>query len=95
MKKSAFNNWSTFYQFGFEVTIRVVKVMRCAQITIAYIAGVSSIQSCFSQVSVLVNPYRAGIALICGMNISILCFGLTFVSFQEEPNINTTHLIAI
>ena len=37
VKKSAFNNWSTFYQFGFEVTIRVVKVMRCAQITIAYI----------------------------------------------------------
>ena len=37
---------------------------------------VSSIQSCFSQGSVLVNPYRAGIALICGMNISILCFGL-------------------
>jgi hypothetical protein len=22
VKKSAFNNWSTFYQFGFEVTIR-------------------------------------------------------------------------
>ena len=56
--------------------------MRCAQITIAYLAGVSSIQSCFSQVSVLVNPYRAGIALICGTHLYILCFGLTFVSIS-------------
>ena len=40
--------------------------MRCAQITIAILGftGVSSIQSCFSQVSVLVNRHRAGIALI-------------------------------
>ena len=76
VKKSAFNNWSTFYQFGFEVTIRVVKVMRCAKITIAYIAGVSSIQSCFSQVSVLVNRHRAGIALISPTHLYILLNGM-------------------
>ena len=42
------------------------------------LAGVSSIQSCFSQVSVLVNPYRAGI-LISVTHLYILCFGLSLV----------------
>ena len=48
--------------------------MRCAQITIAILAftGVSSIQSCFSQVSVLVNRHRAGIALISPTHLYIL-----------------------
>ena len=50
--------------------------MRCAQITIAYIAGVSSIQSCFSQVSVLVNRHRAGIALISPTHLYILLNGM-------------------
>ena len=48
--------------------------MRCAQITIAILGftGVSSIQSCFSQVSVLVNRHRAGIALISPTHLYIL-----------------------
>ena len=47
--------------------------MRCALFTIAYNgAGVSSIQSCFSQVSVLVNRHRAGIALISPTHLYIL-----------------------
>ena len=48
--------------------------MRCAQITIAILAftGVSSIQSCFSQVSVLVNRHRSGIALISPTHLYIL-----------------------
>ena len=51
--------------------------MRCALFTIAYNgAGVSSIQSCFSQVSVLVNRHRAGIALISPTHLYILCFGM-------------------
>lgn len=55
--------------------------MRCSQITIAYnagdwMAGVSSIQSCFSQVSVLVNRHRAGIAFISPTHLYILCFGM-------------------
>jgi len=39
-------------------------------------AGVSSIQSCFSQVSVLVNRHRAGIAFISPTHLYILCFGM-------------------
>ena len=52
--------------------------MRCAQITIAILAftGVSSIQSCFSQVSVLVNRNRAGIADISISHLKLLCFGM-------------------
>ena len=48
--------------------------MRCAQITIAILGftGVSSIQSCFSQVSVLVNRHRAGIGLISPTHLYIL-----------------------
>ena len=75
VKKSAFNNWS-FHGFQLSVTIRVHLVSHTAQASLEQMNCVSSIQSCFSQGSVLVNPYRAGIALICGMNISILCFGL-------------------
>ena len=75
VKKSAFNNWS-FHGFQWSVTIRVHLVSHTAQASLEQMNCVSSIQSCFSQGSVLVNPYRAGIALICGMNISILCFGL-------------------
>ena len=41
-----------------------------------YIAGVSSIQSCFSQVSVLVNRHRAGIALISPTHLYILLNGM-------------------
>jgi hypothetical protein len=52
--------------------------MRCAQIPIAYLAGVESIQGCFSQGSVLVNSCRAGIGFICGTHLSILCFAITF-----------------
>ena len=53
--------------------------MRCGQIRIAYLggvylAGVSSIGTCFRQVSVLVNPLRRGIALICSRPVYILCF---------------------
>ena len=48
--------------------------MRCAQITIPILGftGVSSIQSCFSQVSVLVNRHRAGIGLISPTHLYIL-----------------------
>ena len=70
--------------------------MRCAQITIAYLAGVSSIQSCFSQVSVLVNPYRAAIGLVCGTHLYILCFGLSFVSISAvHKRINPSGPITI
>ena len=69
--------------------------MRCAQITIAYLAGVSSIQSCFSQVSVLVNPYRAAIGLVCGTHLYILCFGLSFVSYAVHKRINPSGSIRI
>jgi hypothetical protein len=73
--------------------------MRCAQITIAYLggAGVSSIQSCFSQVSVLVNPYRAALAILCGTHLYILCFGLSFVSisYAVHKRINPSGSIRI
>ena len=71
--KSAFSNWS-YNRFKFEVTIRVWGVVRCAQVTVATLAftGVSSIRSCFSQVSVLVNRHRAGIALISPTHLYVL-----------------------
>ena len=57
--------------------------MRCAQIanlgnTRLYLC-LSCIESCFSEVSLLVNLNRAGIALISsGRHLYILCFGFTF-----------------
>jgi hypothetical protein len=85
MKKSAFSNWSC-NRFKLSVAIRVWGVIQCAQIVIASctIFNLASIampvESCFSQVSVLVSPCRAGIALISGAHLYVLCFGLTFVS---------------
>jgi hypothetical protein len=97
VQKSAFSNWS-YNGFKLSVTIRLEKVMRCAQITIAYLAGVScvsSIQSCFSQVSVLVNPYRAAIEIICGTHLYILCFGLISISYAVHKRINPSGPIRI
>ena len=71
VKMSAFNHWS-YIQFQFSVTIRVDTLAHIAQAYFQIHTSVSSIQSCFSQVSVLSNPYRSGIGLICGMNIHIL-----------------------
>ena len=82
VKKSAFNHWS-YIQFQFSVTIRVHILAHTAHEAYFLInSSVSSIQSCFCQVSVLGNPYRSGIGLICGMNIHILCVGLTIVSIS-------------
>ena len=55
--------------------------MRCAQITILLNMCLSCIESCFTEVSLLVNLNRAGIALIssAGRHLYILCFGLTFL----------------
>ena len=52
--------------------------MRCAQITILLNMCLSCIESCFTEVSLLVNLNRAGIALISS-HLYILCFGLTFL----------------
>lgn len=45
-------------------------------------AGVSSIESCFSQVSVSVSKVNLAGILISGSHLYILCFGLTFVSIS-------------
>ena len=58
VKKSALNNWS-YCSFQWSVTIRVHLVSHTAQASLSQSSCVSSIQSCFSQVSVWVNPYRA------------------------------------
>ena len=68
---SAFNHWS-HTQSQFSVATRVHTLAHTAQAYFQIHTSVSSIQSCFSQVSVLSNPYRSGIGLICGMNIHIL-----------------------
>ena len=89
VKKSAFNNWS-YNRFFLEVTIRVLKVIRFIKITftIAHNACVSQIQSCFSQVSVLVNRNRAGIADISISHLQLLCFGmLVFQSMKLSVKI--------
>jgi hypothetical protein len=69
--------------------------MRCAQITIAYIAGVSSIQSCFSQVSVLVNRHRAGIALISPTHLYILLNGMLATYSIKLPDYQTIQSLAV
>jgi hypothetical protein len=52
-----------------------MKTIACSSTGHSY-SGVSSIQSCFSQVSVLVNRHRAGIALISPTHLFILCHGM-------------------
>jgi hypothetical protein len=79
VKKSAFSSWS-LNRFKLSLAIRLWGVMRCAQVTISSSMCLSSIRSCFAQVSLLVNLNRAGIALISsGGHLYILCFGLTFL----------------
>jgi len=89
VKKSAFSNWSCD-RFFLEVTIRVLGVVRFIKVTftIAHSACVSWIRSCFSQVSVLVNRNRAGIAHISTSHLQLLCFGmLVFQSMKLSVKI--------
>ena len=74
IKKSAFNSsYNKANLFKLSVTIRVCCLVRCIQIaSLVLLEGVSAIQSCFSQVSLLVNLNRAGIALISPTPIKML-----------------------
>ena len=60
-----------------------------------YIAGVSSIQSCFSQVSVLVNRHRAGIALISPTHLYILLNGMLATYSIKLPDYQTIQSLAV
>ena len=62
VKKSAFNNWS-FHGFQLSVTIRVHLVSHTAQASLEQSYCVSSKQSCFSQVSVLVMIFNPMISI--------------------------------
>ena len=79
MKKSAFSNWSS-NKFKLNVAVRLWGPVRCAQVSTPYDTGISSIRSCFSQVSVLLTLNRAGIPIIASPNLYVLCFGFTFAS---------------
>ena len=68
MTKSAFNHWSS-HGFKFSLSIRVSNGIQSAQMRAVSLPGVSYLESCFSQASVLVNPYRSGIALISGTSL--------------------------
>ena len=81
VKKSALNNWS-YNPDKLSLTIRLSKLMRCPVITILILKDrwLSSIECCYSEVSVLVNLNRAGIPLISARrDFYILSFGLTFL----------------
>ena len=73
-QKSAFNN-SSYNRRELSLFSSSFKLIRCAQITIAYLGGVSSIESSFPQRSVLVNLNRAGkIILATDLSILFVCF---------------------
>ena len=81
VKKSALNNWS-YNGLKLSLTIRLSKLMRCPVIRILILKDrwLSSIECCYSEVSVLVNLNRAGIPLISARrDFYILSFGLTFL----------------
>ena len=81
VKKSALNNWS-YNGLKLSLTIRLSKLMRCPVIRILILKDrwLSSIECCYSEVSVNVNLNRAGIPLISARrDFYILSFGLTFL----------------
>ena len=81
VKKSATNNWS-YNPLSISLTIRLSKLMRSPVIRILYLKHrwLSSIECCYSQLSLLVNLNRAGIPLISARrDFYILSFGLTFL----------------
>ena len=81
VKKSALNNWS-YNPDKLSLTIRLSKLMRSPVIRILYLKHrwLSSIECCYSQLSLLVNLNRAGIPLISARrDFYILSFGLTFL----------------
>ena len=90
MKKSAFSNWSS-NKFKLNVATRLWGPVRCAQASAPVPVGLSCIRSCFSQTSVLLTLNRAGIPIIAGANLYVLCFGLTFASASYSlKSINST-----
>lgn len=81
VKKSALNNWS-YNGLKLSLTIRLSKLMRCPVIRILILKDrwLSSIECCYSEVSLNVNLNRAGIPLISARrDFYILSFGLTFL----------------
>jgi hypothetical protein len=76
VQKSVFN-LSCNKQLGFKlsVTIRTSNIIRCIEIIVLFVAGVGAMQSCFSQVGVLINLNRIGIALISITALAIVSQG--------------------
>ena len=65
MKKSAINNWSSYFMLQFSVEIRGLNLI---ELQINALSG-----------NVLCNSIRIGIEAICSNNIVILCFGIVSV----------------
>ena len=82
MKKSGFNGWSYNMYCRRCSSHRDLKLIQCLLSTsnvLCLVLRVSSIQSCFGHVLVLVNLNRAGIEAISPNNVYMLCFGIISV----------------
>jgi hypothetical protein len=77
-KRAAFSSWS-FGGAKLSLAIRLLGVMRCAQMAISLNMCLSSVKSCFAETGVLVGQNRSGIASISSRgHLYILDYALTF-----------------
>jgi hypothetical protein len=96
-KRAAFSSWS-FGGAKLSLGIRLLKVMRCAQMAILLNMCLSSVKSCFAEAGVLVGQNRSGIALVSSRgHLYILDHALSFLysTWRSVKRINPSGSVGI